>query len=185
MKASSPHDSTPSRRKRSKKQRSFANRIIQRSTVRAALGKISRSVTKDANRYDDLLQDALIYVWKRLQRLPRHRWKWYLRRCRFRLLDQLRRGRSLDAFKRRKLAITLTIADDDETHPAPPALVSRENVLSAIIYRDIIDQLGPRLKPTTRDVLSALAEGSGVQETARKLRISHPAVIKQRRKIAA
>src|SRR5436309_2270624 len=116
MKALFAKQATPFADYSSTKLKSRADRMIQRSRVRAVLSGVTRSVTNDPNLYEDLLQEALVYIWKQLQRPPLQRWSWYLQRCRFRLKDELRRGRSLDAFKRRNLAATLSIADDNEAN---------------------------------------------------------------------
>lgn len=44
-------------------------------------------------------------------------------------------------------------------------------------------RLRPQLSPRQREVFDLLREGRGIRETARMLGISHPAVIKLRRKI--
>ena len=61
---------------------------------------------------------------------------------------------------------------------------SEENLLSSVSARDILAQLVPLLDTSERALLPFLAVGCGVREIAWHLGLSHPAVIKRRRKIA-
>ena len=51
--------------------------------------------------------------------------------------------------------------------------------------KEIVVLLSKHLTPREREVLACLADGLGVRDIARKLKFSHAAAIKHRRKIAA
>jgi DNA-binding NarL/FixJ family response regulator len=53
-----------------------------------------------------------------------------------------------------------------------------------IITSDIVNLIVPRLSETQQQILFLLLKGCGVRETAREIGITHPAVIKHRKKIA-
>src|SRR2546427_6211162 len=150
-----PHDNPNSDHTPTKKKR-LADRIIQRSRVRAVLAKITRSVTSDANLLEDLLQDALVYLWKQLQHRPGHRWSWHLKRCRFRIMDLLGSGRSLDALKRRSMALEIVGNDleDAEAQDAQSKTVqTQDSPLSSVCARDTLRRLWPRISAIQKTVL--------------------------------
>ena len=53
-----------------------------------------------------------------------------------------------------------------------------------IITNDIVNLIIPRLSETQQQILFLLLKGCGVRETGREIGITHPAVIKHRKKIA-
>src|SRR5438034_9583195 len=86
-----------------RKKCSTADRMLQRPRAIAALGKIVRSLTRDVNLSEDFQQEASLHLWQELQRHPGHRWSWYLQGCHFHLMNEFRRGSSVDSLKRRCL----------------------------------------------------------------------------------
>src|SRR5207247_1398094 len=58
-------------------------------------------------------------------------------------------------------------------------------VLGQVETREIIQLLSRCLTPRERAVLQGLVQGLGPREIARRVKLSHPTVIKSRRKIAA
>ena len=53
-----------------------------------------------------------------------------------------------------------------------------------MMTKDIVDLILPHLSNTQKGILFMLLKGFGVREIARTMGITHPAVIKHRRKIA-
>ena len=175
-----PHD-TPNPDSTSTKQKRRADRIIQRSRVRAILSRIARSVTRDPNIFEDLLQDALLFLWKQLQRWPGHRWSWYLKRCRFRIMDLLGSGRSLDAFKRRSMA--LEIVGNHLEDAQDETVQTQDSPLTSVCARDTLRRLWPRITSIQKTVLLCLFCGLSSRETARELHTSHQTIIYHRKQI--
>ena len=52
------------------------------------------------------------------------------------------------------------------------------------ITSDVVNRILPRLSDMQQEILFLLMKGCGVRETGREVGITHPAVIKHRKKIA-
>src|SRR5882724_4894353 len=162
---------------------STANRIVQRTRVRARLKQITHSVTSDSNLCEDLLQEAVIFLWQQLQRHPGQTWSWYLQGCRFHLRNELRRGSSIHSLKHRHLLDRPDAENQDVAWETSDP--STEILLSSISADDIMAELSQHLDPTTRALLPYLAQGLGMREIAHLLGVSHPTIIRRCRKIAS
>ena len=53
-----------------------------------------------------------------------------------------------------------------------------------LIANDLVTLITPKLSDRQKEILALLLDGCGVREAGRKLGISHPAVIKHRKRIA-
>jgi len=154
--------------------------------TRRALERMVARLTSHSLWREDLVQEALIHLWQEERRCPGQSPCWYLRSCRFHLLNQMRLGRSIDSPKRRN---GFVLPRDGGTH-ADDVLDSLADstegasVLEAVMARDFVSALFPYLAPMEREVLACLAEGLGTRETARRLKLSHTCVTKKRRAIA-
>src|SRR6266516_189958 len=151
------------------------------TTIR--LGKVVNGITGDPFLREDLMQEALSHFWKTERKRPGQTLSWYLQSCSFHLRHCLAAGRSVDSSKRRGLQIDLP---EDEDPNDPRVWQQAENsVLAQVQAREIIRLLGRCLTSREQAVLHCLDEGLGPREIGRRLKISHPTVIKCRRKIAA
>ncbi len=151
------------------------------------LGRLIGRLTSNSTLREDLMQEALVHLWQIQQQQPGQTESWYLQNCRFHLQHYLSSGRSVDSLKRSGGRIhpsengddhdsLLDIFDNEETCEA---------VLADVIARDIITCMSKWLPHLEQIVLQHLAEGLGTCDIAKRLNISHPMVIKHRRKIAA
>ena len=133
------------------------------------------------------MQEALVHLWLIQQQLPGQTESWYLQNCRYHLQHYLAAGRSVDSLKRSGGRVhpsgngedhdsLLDIFDNEETCEA---------VLADVSARDIIAAMSKWLPEIERTMLRYLADGLGTCDIAKRLDISHPMVIKHRRKIAA
>lgn len=143
-----------------------------------------RKLTANGALREDMLQEALIHLWLAEIGRPGQTRSWYLQSCKFHLLHYLSAGRSIDSSKRR--SGQLLLVEDD---PTPNGFHEHEDssgsVLASVSARDIMAQLSPQLSRQERAVLECFADGFGLREIGRKLKISHTMVIRHRRKIAA
>ena len=129
------------------------------------------------------MQEALVHLWLLEERRPGQRQSWYLQSCKFHLQNYITAGRSVDSPKRRSGKIAFN-GDDYEGTQSDAA--SRDStVLTLASARDIFASLSCRLTPFEQAILTHLADGWGAREIAEQLEISHPTVIKYRRRIAA
>jgi RNA polymerase sigma factor (sigma-70 family) len=146
-----------------------------RRTIHQLRGVASK-LTGDAELQKDLLQEMFVHLFRIQNSQPAKTPSWYVKSCEFHARNYLRRGRSIDSFKRARNAIPL---DAPRIDPIDPL-----DLRSEIIANDIIDLILPHLTDTQQRVFFLLLQGLGVREVARALGVSHPAIVKQRRKIA-
>ena len=153
-------------------------------TIQRNLFRIVSGLESNCSSREDLMQEALVHLWKKEQQQPGQCLSWYLQSCRFHLQHFLASGRSVDSPKRRQeqLSISLEANEPDEL---AEAAIGNEQVLSEVMANEIISLLGRRLGSRGQFILGSLVEGFSTREIAKRLCISHPAVIKHRRKIAA
>jgi len=146
------------------------------------LGRIVRQLRSNPSLSDDLLQEGLIHLWQVQQQNPGQTLSWYLQSCRFHLLLHFVCGRIVDSLKRRNHQVQF--AADEGQESFWENLEGPECVMAEVSVRDILVALAERLSELEQRVLYWLAAGLGMREIARQLDISHPTVIKSRRKIA-
>ena len=157
--------------------------LIFNSKTRQKLWRIVRQLSADAAAHDDLMQEALLHLWRQEMETPAQTQSWYLQSCRFHLLSYLNRGRSVDSFKRRHDQRP----NDEEIELAQSAgrNAESESPLDSVCVLDTIELLSKRLSAREQDILAQLMQGAGPREIARKLSISHQSVSKHRQKLAA
>ena len=148
------------------------------------LGKVVARLTSNSALREDLMQEALIHLWQVQEQSPGQTKNWYVQNCRFHLLHYLALGRSVDSPKRRASQVHPPDHDEDLDHWLD-RFEGSNTVLQDVSARDMLESLSKLLSPREIRVLQWLAEGVGTREIARRLGISHPMVVKHRRKIAA
>jgi RNA polymerase sigma factor (sigma-70 family) len=158
-------------------------RVEDLSTTERLWSIVSRLSSNSAIR-EDLMQEALIHLWQVQEQRPGQTDAWYLQNCRYHLQHYLSAGRSVDSHKRSSSKVDLSEFDGD-----PSGLVENASaadlVREQVNARDIISALSKRISPREQLILKYLAEGLGTREIARRLKLSHPMIIRHRRKIAA
>ena len=148
------------------------------------LGKVVVRLTSNPALREDLMQEALIHLWQIQEQNPGQTRNWYLQNCRFHLLHYLALGRSLDSPKRRASQVH-PLEQEEELDDWLDRFEGSDSVLQDVSARDILASLAKLLSQREMSILEWLAEGLGTREIAKRLGISHPMVIKHRRKIAA
>ena len=158
--------------------------LIDESGVRDVLRRVVHSVAHDAQLHDDLMQEALINLWQQELRRPGQTRSWYFQSCRFHLRNHLGQGRSIDSIKHRTQRCVST-ESDEKRDASGQDLLRAESPRASVSAREIFGLLSRRLRPAELAVLQFLAGGHSVRDIARKLKVSHQAVSKHRRAIAA
>ena len=148
------------------------------------LGKVVVRLTSNRSLREDLMQEALIHLWQVQEQNPGQTKNWYLQNCRFHLLHYLALGRSVDSPKRRASQVQPSPPDEDQDDLLD-CFESTDPVLAEVSAREIVSALAKVLSDREMIILRWLSEGLGAREIAKRLGISHPMVIKHRRKIAA
>jgi len=158
--------------------------LIDETRTRELLDRIICRLTADPALKQDLRQESLIHLWLLEERRPGQSRSWYLQSCRFRLQNYLSAGKSVDSLKRQRAVVSFSANDFGFD-----GLVNESEwdttAFAQVSVRDIISQLSPRLSTFERSVLLHLADGLKAREIAARLNVSHPTVIKHRRRIAA
>jgi DNA-directed RNA polymerase specialized sigma24 family protein len=142
------------------------------------LREIARKLTDDPARQLDLLHEMFVHMVMMKTRHPDQSPEFYARSC--------------ESFGRERLRSQTPGRPAGE--PQAPAMRKPEDNMnqaiqamsldSDLITRDLVEMIFPRLSGRTQEVFFLLLQGCGVRETARLLGITHPAVIKHRKKIA-
>jgi RNA polymerase sigma factor (sigma-70 family) len=151
-------------------------------SLRESLVQMIRRLSPNAALRQDLLQEALIHLWRTGIRRPGQTRSWYIQSCRFHLHHYLNSGRSIDSTKRWRDQLPLT--DDSEDAKANEQADSGNSIFTCVNAREIMSLLEPHLTRQEQAVLVCLAEGLGPREIGRKLNLSHTMAIRHRRKIA-
>jgi RNA polymerase sigma factor (sigma-70 family) len=158
--------------------------LIEDLNTLEQLGKVVVRLTSNPALREDLMQEALIHLWQVQEQTPGQTKNWYLQNCRFHLLHYLALGRSVDSPKRRAAQV-----HPSDLHDDPEDWMNRfegtDTVLQDVSARDILAAMAKLLSGREMSILQWLAEGMGTREIAKRLGISHPMVIKLRRKIAS
>ena len=155
--------------------------LFEEPTAKEHLSRIVQRVSRNPSWHDDLMQEGIIHLWRIETQKPGHTLSWYLQSCLFHLMNRLGAGRSADSVKRQHCLDSLSAQGENFL----PEIAGDSSVLSDVSAREIVMLLTHVLPPVDRTILACLVDGFCCREIARKLRISHPAVIKRRRGIAA
>lgn len=157
--------------------------LFENLTIQQGLRRIVAQFTADAGLREDLMQEALIHLWRLEEESPGQARCWYLQGCRFHLQNCVRRGRSVDSQKRAwaRQPDPDTPSDGDSQWEWPDSTASFWDEVSA---RDIIAALVLRLTDTEREALLCLADGLSAREIADRMNRSHTLVNRWRRRIA-
>jgi DNA-directed RNA polymerase specialized sigma24 family protein len=148
------------------------------------LSRIVYRLTADAVLHEDLMQEALVHLWLLEERKPGQSQSWYLQSCKFHLQNFISAGRSVDSPKRKRGKVSLSDGDD-QIEEMVTGFDGDSVMFAQVSARDIVTSLSCRLTPFERSILDYLAEGLRAREIALKLKVTHPTVIKYRRRIAA
>jgi RNA polymerase sigma factor (sigma-70 family) len=157
--------------------------LIEDVAILEQLGRIVMRLTGNSTLREDLMQEALIHLWQVQEQNPGQTKNWYLQNCRFHLLHYLALGRSVDSPKRRASQVHPADQNDDHSDWLDH-FEGTNTVLQDVSARDILASLSRCLSAREMSILQWLSDGLGTREIAKRLGISHPMVIKHRRKIA-
>jgi RNA polymerase sigma factor (sigma-70 family) len=156
--------------------------LVLEPTIQNRLVGIVNGLTGDRSLREDLMQEAMVHIWKAECERPNQSLSWYLQGCSFHLRHYLASGRSIDSCKRRTMRIDLPQEDESSNWVAWPQIDN--SVTVQVEAHEIINLLPRFLTGRERAVLQCLLDGLQPQEIALRLHVSHPTVAKDRRRIA-
>lgn len=157
---------------------SGAGVLITQPATQEKLRRLVHEYCIDPNLQDDLLQELLFCHWEAEVKHPGQTAWWYEQRCRFRLRDYFKKGRSVDSPKRSGLGCSL-----DEL--GAPKLTAEGDIFEDICVRDELEVVGRRLGPVEQRMLRGFCEELTVRENARESHVSQATVIRHHQHIAA
>jgi DNA-binding NarL/FixJ family response regulator len=162
-------------------------RVTENVIVRQLRG-IAAKLTANAELQKDLMQEMFLHLAHVETVEAGQTLSWYLKGCEFHARNYLKSGRSVDSLKRTHNVVSfdrvLSNEDGHDNNGAEPQPLGPIQIQGEMLSADVVNQIVPRLTDMQQRVLFLLLKGYGVREAAREIGITHPAVIKHRKKIA-
>ena len=158
--------------------------LIEDAKIIESLWRIVSRLAGDSAMQKDLMQEALVRLWRLENEKPGRTRSWYLQNCRFHLQHWLALGRSLDSLKRANGDNRVVI--DTVAYEEPlEGYDTNGELFDLVCAKDFVSTLSRHLKPRESAVLGRLADGMVLHDVALQLNLSYPTVLKYRRKIAS
>ena len=156
------------------------------SRILKKLRGVTAKLTPNEELRKDLLQEMLIQLVKVEVEQPGRTPSWYIKSCEYRARNYLKLGRSVDSLKRSRDLVPLGQSNEDyDGHVF--CLVDAVDPVDGhaeLAAQEIVELVMPQLTAIQQEILYLLMKGLRIREIARELKVTHPAVIKHRRKIA-
>jgi hypothetical protein len=162
--------------------------VTENKIVRQLSG-IASKLTPNPELQKDLMQEMFVHLVQVQTVEAGQTLSWYLKSCEFHARNYLKLGRSIDSLKRAHGGMPYDESPSDEGEHSGNGnhhsqSMGHIEIQGEIITNDIVNLIVPRLSDTQQQILFLLLKGCGVRETGREIGITHPAVIKHRKKIA-
>jgi DNA-directed RNA polymerase specialized sigma24 family protein len=154
------------------------------------LQEIASRLTGDLDLQNDLMQEMFVHLVRVQTAEPGQTLSWYLKSCEFHARNYLKPGRGIDASGRAGLGMPCgEVSANGSARPGDGTRLSSGpvgpiEIQGELITADVLNLIVPLLSDMQQRVLFLLMKGCGVREAARELGVTHPAVIKHRKKIA-
>jgi len=151
---------------------------------------IAARLTDDPQQQKNLMQEMFVHLVRVQTAEPGHALSWYLNSCEFHVRNHFKPGHGVEASRRDGYSMPHgEVATDRVVVPGNgtrfvPEPVGPIEIQGELITNDVLNLILPLLSDMRQRVLFLLMKGCGVREAARELGITHPAVIKHRKKIA-
>jgi len=150
------------------------------SKVDEKLMAIAKKLTEDEDLQWDLYQEMSVHIWQIKRQYPDESDAWYFNGCRYRAIDYLKRGKSIDSKKRANVKIEDLYTSLPNGNWEVKPIIDDKDYESEIIVSDLVDKIGAKLTKTQRKILDYLLQGFSQKEIGKLLAISQQAVSKHR-----
>lgn len=152
---------------------------------------IATRLTSDPDLQRNLMQEMFLHLVRIRTVDPDRTLSWYLKSCEFHARNLVKPGECAPSSNGERTGTSF-----DEIMPAvgherngtearsSTPLVGQIEIQGELITGDVLNLILPLLSDMQQQVLFLLMKGCGVREAGRELGITHPAVIKHRKKIA-
>jgi DNA-directed RNA polymerase specialized sigma24 family protein len=145
---------------------------------------IATRLTGDPELQKELMQEMFVHLVRVQTAEPGQTLSWYLKSCEFHARRRLRLGGGIDSPGRNGDETAHGTNDHRGSGAHTPATVDQIVIQGEVITTNTLDLVLPHLSDMQQRILFLLMKGCGVREAGRELGITHPAVIKHRKKIA-
>ncbi|MCG3147261.1 MAG: hypothetical protein PCFJNLEI_00700 [Verrucomicrobiae bacterium] len=155
------------------------------SRIYLKLRGVAAKLTANEELRKDLMQEMLVHLCQVKTAQVGRTESWYVKSCEYRARNYLKIGRSVDSLKRARDLVPLGMTSEDlDGHVfCLVDAVDPADGFAELVTQEIVEIIKPQLNAMQQEILNLLMKGLGVREIARELRVTHPAVIKHRRKI--
>jgi hypothetical protein len=157
--------------------------MIESQIVKQLRG-IAANLTSAVDLQNDLMQEMFVYLVRIRTVEPVQTLSWYLKGCEIHARNYLKLGGNVDAPTRAGDELSPASREHGGNGGSHSPMVGQIEIQGELITSDTANLVLPHLSDRQQQVLFLLMKGCGVREAARELGITHPAVIKHRKKIA-
>jgi hypothetical protein len=159
--------------------------LVETPQARSRIRHMVEQLPCPANLREDFAQEGQIHFWETETQQPGKTLSWYCEACRFYLRHEADRGRSVDSPKRRHLGCPLDLSNSADELQADELPSGDATPFEYVCALDMLQQLASRLDWPAQRILSLLLQGHTVRGAGALAGLSHPAVLKQRKRIAS
>ncbi|HXI84384.1 MAG TPA: hypothetical protein VNL17_09885 [Verrucomicrobiae bacterium] len=142
---------------------------------------IAGKLTPDPVVHMDLMQEMFVHLVQIQTAEAGQTLSWYLKSCEFHARNYLERIRNGAPNEKAPAAGNSEPRGDSASHSSTTVAIE---IQGELITNETANRIIPRLSDKQQQILFLLMKGCGVRETGREVGITHPAVIKHRKKIA-
>ncbi|MEI6085329.1 MAG: hypothetical protein WCS70_13660 [Verrucomicrobiota bacterium] len=155
------------------------------SRIIKKLHGVAAKLTANDELRKDLMQEMLVHLCSVEVEKPGRTESWYIKSCEYRARNYLKVGRSVDSLKRTRDLVPLGQRSEDcDGHVfCLVDAVDPADGHAELMAQEIIELVMPQLNETQQEIFYLLLKGLGLRAIGRELGMTHPAVIKHRRKI--
>jgi DNA-binding CsgD family transcriptional regulator len=157
--------------------------MIENQIVKQLRG-IAAKLTSAVDLQKDLMQEMFVYLVHIRTVEPVQTLSWYLKGCEIHARNYLKLGGNIDTPARAADELSPASREHGSNGASLSPVVGQIEIQGELITSHMVNLILPHLSDRQQQVLFLLMKGCGIREAARELGITHPAVIKHRKKIA-
>jgi hypothetical protein len=145
---------------------------------------IAAKLTGDPDVQKDLMREMFLHLVRIRTVDPSRAQSWYLKSCEFHARNSLKPGEHASSSNGASFDEIMPVGAERVDARISSPLIGQIEIQGELITGDVLNLILPLLSDMQQQVLFLLMKGCGVREAGRALGITHPAVIKHRKKIA-
>jgi DNA-directed RNA polymerase specialized sigma24 family protein len=139
--------------------------LIENLRMQRRLQRVVTQLSGDPDLRQELIQEAMIHLWRMEERDPGRDEAWYLRGCRFHLQNLLRQGRSVDSLRHVRARVC-TREQKFDSFNLVELVDSNGSLRDEVGINDLMAELFKWLPRQEKDTLLCLIDGLSARQTA-------------------